>query len=408
MKNFIKSISFAKKIFYLKDLPLKNKTVLVRVDYNVPLKSGKVIDNSKIKLSLPTINYLLQKKCKIVLATHLGRPEGKIVSKLRVNPLAKELKKLLPHEKITKLNDCLGSEIKKKIEKGKPGEIFLLENLRFYLEEKENDFSFAHSLANLAEIYINNAFGVSHRKHASLDAITKFIPSGAGFLMQKEINQLSKTLKPKKPLTWIIGGVKLDKINLIENALKKADYILIGGALAFSFLKAQGFHVGMSKTDATSIKLAKKILEKKTASKIVLPVDIVIAPHSYSKSKTIASNMIPTNKIGFDIGPKTVQLFKDHLKKSKTILWNGPLGYFEVKPYDKSTRSIADFISKLPAVKVIGGGETSEMIRSFKLDKKMTHVSTGGGASLEFLSGEKLAGIRALEKNYEFFKKKLK
>ena len=411
MKQFIKnkiSDLKKKKIFSLTDLHLKNKTVLVRVDYNVPLYKGKIKDDDKIKLSLPTINYLLQKNCKIILATHLGRPKGKVITKLKVNVLARELKKLLPKEKIIKLNDCIGSDIKQKIEKGKLKEIFLLENLRFYREEKDNDFAFAHSLANLADLYINDAFGASHRKHASLDVVAKFIPGGVGFLMENEIAQLSKILKPKKPLIWIIGGAKLDKIDLIEKALKKADYILMGGALAFSFLKAQGFHVGMTRTDSTSIRLAKKILKKKTARKIILPVDAVVAAHSYTKSKIVAANQISTSQSAFDIGPKTVELFKERLKSSKTIVWNGPLGYFEVKPFDKSSKAIANYISKLKTVKVIGGGETSEMIRSLKLYQKMTHVSTGGGASLEFLSGQKLAGIKALERNYQMFRKKLK
>ncbi len=395
------------KVFSLTDLPLKDKTVFVRVDYNVPLKGRKVLDNTKILASLPTVNYLLKNNCKIILATHLGRPKGKVVAKLKTGLLVKELKRLLPKKKITKLNDCLGKDIKKKIERGKGGEIFLLENLRFYKEEKENDTVFAHSLADLADIYVNNAFGVSHRKHASVDKITKFIPSGAGFLLKKEVNQLSRALKPKRPFTWIIGGAKLDKIDLIESALKKADHVLIGGALAFSFLKAKGFSVGMSKTDTKSIKIAQKILKKKNSRKIVLPVDVVVAAHVMARAKRVLINEITNHDIGLDIGLKTINLFKHYLKKSKTIVWNGPLGYFELKPFQRGTKSIATFISKLKASTIIGGGETSEAVKLFKLSKKMTHVSTGGGAALEFLIGKKLPGVQALEKNCKKFRKNI-
>jgi len=394
-----------KKIRFLTDLNLKNKKVIVRTDWNVPFNKNKILDDTKIKLSLPTIKYLLQKNCKIIICTHLGRPKGKVNSKLSIASLTKELKKLLPKNKIIKLNNCIGKDIKEKIEKGKSKTIFVLENLRFYKEEMENDYAFAHSLANLADFYINDAFGVSHRKHASVSAITKFISGSIGFLFKEEIKHLNQVIKPKKPLTWIIGGAKLDKIELIEKALKKANHILIGGALAFSFLKAQGFHVGMSKTDTTSIRRAKKILKKRAAKKIVLPIDAVTASHSNTKSTIVSVNQMPTHQIGFDIGPKSVKLFKKYIDASKTIIWNGAVGYFEVKPFDKSTKSLANFLAKHSGVKIIGGGETSEMIRNLKLDKKMTHVSTGGGATLEFITTGKLAAISALQKNYKLFKK---
>ncbi len=398
------------KLFSLNDFPIRNKTILVRVDYNVPLKKGKVVDNTKIKASLPTIHYLLQKNCKIILMTHLGRPKRKTISELRTKVLIKEIKKILPKLKITSLSNCIGREVRDKIQQGKRKEIFLLENLRFYKEEQENDSVFAHSLADLADFYVNDAFGVSHRNHASVNAITKFIPSAYGFLLSKEINQLSKVLKPKKPLTWIIGGAKLDKVDLIKNSLKKADNILIGGALAFSFLKAKGYTVGMSRMDNESVRIAKKILKNKNSKKIVLPIDVVVSSTSNSKVKpeVVSVNRIPVDKIGFDIGPKTIKLFGEYLRKSKTIIWNGPLGYFEMKKFQKGTKSIANLLSKLSAVIIIGGGETSEAIHKFKLTKRMTHISTGGGASLEFLTGKKLPAILALEKNYKRFKKKIK
>ena len=245
------------KRFSLTTFPLENKTVLVRVDYNVPIEEGRVSDDTRIRATLPTIRFLLQKNCKLILATHLGRPDGKVVPELKLEPIAKKLKELLQTKKIIKLNDCLGKESKTKIERGKEKDIFLLENLRFYKEEKENNPIFAHSLANLAEIYINEAFAVSHRKHASVDAITNFLPSIAGPLLEKEITNLNKALEPIHPSVWLMGGAKLDKVYLIEQALQKADYILIGGALAFAFLKAKMISVGMSKVDAASVDTAR-------------------------------------------------------------------------------------------------------------------------------------------------------
>jgi len=399
------------KTFSLVDLPLENKTVLVRVDYNVPLKNRRVLDNLKIKSSLSTIKYLLQKNCKIILATHLGRPLGKQVSELRTDPLVKELKKLLPKVKITKFDDCIGKEVRKKIKNANKKQIFLLENLRFYPEEKENDSFFAHSLADLADFYVNNAFAVSHRKDASLDAITHYLPAAVGTLFKKEMHHLSLALKPKHPFIWLIGGAKIDKIDLIKQALEKADRVLIGGALAFSFLKAKGFQVGMSKIDTNSVKLAKKILRKKiNRKKIILPLDVVTAPRSKSKNISVCSiSKIPSDQVGFDIGPKTIRLFSQYIVRAKTIIWNGPLGYFEVKPFHKSTQKIAKIIvSESKALSVIGGGETSAAIHKLKLASKFTHVSTAGGAALTFMTTGSLVGITALEKNYKKFKKKFR
>lgn len=386
------------KLFSIMDLDLKDKTVLVRVDYNVPLKKNKITDNSRIKASLPTIRHLLKNNCKIILATHLGRPEGKFVKGLKTDLLAKELKKLLPRSMIEKLDDCIGKEIKARIEKAKQKRIFILENLRFYKEEEHDDLAFAHSLAELAEIYINDAFGVSHRKHASVHAITRSLPSAAGLLMLNEIENLSKALHPRKPFTWIIGGAKLDKIKLIEQALEKANHVLIGGALMFSFLKAKGYNVGMSKVDTSSVRTAKRLL-KLHPRKISLPLDAVVASDVKSKAAVVPVNKISTGKIGLDIGPLTIKFWKVVLKHSHTAVWNGPLGYFEVKRFQQGTKEIAGILSQLKAATIIGGGETSEAVKQFGLEKKMTHVSTGGGASLEFLSGKKLPGIKALEEN---------
>lgn len=398
--------------FQLKEFPLENKTVFLRVDYNVPLtekNKNEVKDNTKIKASLETIRYLLSQNCKIVIATHLGDPNGQIVSKLKVDPLARELKKFLPKETIIKINDSIGKGTKEIIDHGKSKEIFFLENLRFYKEEEENDLAFAHSLADLAEVYVNEAFAVCHRNHASVSAITQFIPSIPGFWLEKEISNLNKAFKPETPSIWIMGGVKLNKIGLIHQALKRADKILIGGALAFSFLKAKGIPVGVSKIDAESISLAKKILDSSKAKKIILPLDFIVADKLSpdAKTKIVLYNQIQSLQMGLDLGPKTTILFERYLHDAKTVVWNGPLGYFEWAKFAASTKEIGRFLGRIEAVKIVGGGETVEAINKFHLKHNFTHVSTGGGASLEFLSGKKMPGIDALVENYRKFRNKV-
>lgn len=407
------------KRFSLRNFSIENKTVFVRVDYNVPLeKTGdkaagnksKVSDNMRIRASLPTIKYLLDKKCKIVLGTHLGRPNGKVVEELRLDPVAKELQKLLPKVKVVKLDDCIGREVKEKISGSKGKNIFLLENLRFYNEEEKNDTLFAHSLADLAEVYVNDAFGVAHRKHASVSAITEFLPSLAGILLETELAQLRKALKPKRPAVWILGGAKLNKVDLIKQALKKADYILIGGALAFSFLKAKGINVGMSKVDRDSTMMAKKILNRRNAKKkMILPLDFVAASDFSLKAKTevVNHNQIQAKQIALDLGPKTIELFKSYIRKAHTIIWNGPLGYFEWAKFSRSTKEIGRFLGTLTATSICGGGETAEALRKFHLQHNIAHLSTGGGAALEVLSGNKLPAIIALEKNYKRFRERI-
>ncbi len=396
--------------FSLTSLPLQHKTVFLRVDFNVPLSGDKVIDDRKIQATLPTIKYLLEKNCKIVIATHLGRPEGKIVEELRVAPVVKALHKLLPKIKINGLHDCLGQAVHSAIEKGKLGEIFFLENLRFYQEEEENDRTFAHALASLADFYVNDAFGL-YRKHASIAAITPFLPSAAGFLLEDELQQLSKALHPLRPASWLMGGAKLSKVDLIKQALKKADHVLIGGALAFAFLRAKGFPVGQSKIDHDSILTAKSILKKRIArGKIILPVDFVATTAFSPNAKTIVVpfDQIPANVICLDLGPQTIELFKRHLRQSRTIVWNGPLGYFEWAKFATATREIGRFISKLTATSICGGGETAEAIERYHLEHGITHVSTGGGASILFLSGKRIPSITALEESYTKFRKKVK
>ncbi|MBI2662157.1 phosphoglycerate kinase [Candidatus Woesearchaeota archaeon] len=390
------------RINHLEQAPIKGKTVLVRVDYNVPIRKGEVEDNYKIKASLETIRFLIRNDCKIVLATHLGRPEGKFNLEYSTRPLVKELKKLLPNIKISYLENCIGKDILARIEKGVNREIFLLENLRFYKEEENNDELFAHSLAALADVYVNDAFGVSHRKHASVYAITEFLPSYAGFLLEKEVDNLSKALNARKPAVWIMGGGKLDKIELVEQALKKADYILIGGALAFAFMKAKGIPIGMSKTDVESVHSARRILERKEARKMILPIDFLATEKMvYSANvKIVKYNEIDNKSICLDLGPETVKLFKQYLRKAHTIVWNGPLGYYEWAVFAYATKEIGRVLGNLTAVSIVGGGETADAMIKFKLEHKVTHVSTGGGASLEFLAGKKLPGIEALKRGF--------
>ncbi len=395
-------------MFSLSNFNLAGRTVLVRVDYNVPLKNGKVAENYKIKASLPTLKFLLANDCKIILATHLGRPEGKVVPELKVDPLAEELRLLLPKIKIFKLNDCIGKEIKEEISQGKKRQIFLLENLRFYKEEEENDPAFAHSLAELTDFYLNDAFGVSHRKHASVEAITHFLPSLPGLLLEKEIYHLQKALKAERPSVWILGGAKLNKVELIQQAFQKADYILIGGALAFSFLKVKGYPIGMSKIDAGSVQIAKQLLKSSSAKKIILPLDFMVTKKLAYQTKTEIVNFkeIAFDQVALDIGPNTIELFKKILSRAKTVVWNGPLGYFESAQFARGTKEIGRFLGKIKALKVAGGGETSEMIYKFQLEHNFSHLSTGGGAALTFLSGKPMPGLVALERNYQRFKKK--
>lgn len=395
--------------FLLTELPVQNKTIFLRVDYNVPFSEGKIADNTKIKASLPTIKYLLQNNCKIILATHFGRPRG-FSTEFSVAPLVKELQRLLPAKKIVKLDDCMGKKVFEAIQQGKPQTIFMLENLRFYQEEEKNDAFFAHSLANLADLYVNDAFGVAHRKHASVCAITEFLPSAPGLLLETEIRSLSQALQPEKPSVWIMGGAKLDKITLLERALKKYDYVLIGGALAFAFLKAKGIPVGASKTDAASIEVARKILNSKYVSKIILPVDFAVAEFFSPRAKAsiVDYNHIQPHQVGLDLGPKSVALFHKYLSSAKTVVWNGPLGYVEWAKFAVSTKEIARFLGKLEnAVTIAGGGETAEVLIKFHLHHNLTHVSTGGGAALEFLAEGNLPALQCLEKNYKKFKKKI-
>ncbi|MBS3118559.1 phosphoglycerate kinase [Candidatus Woesearchaeota archaeon] len=394
--------------FTLRNSPLADKTVLLRVDFNVPLNEvGNITDNRRIKESLPTIRYLLAENAKMILLSHLGRPEGEIVEKWRLDKVAKELSRLLKHD-VRKISDCIGPTVHQAVVNMRPKEVILLENLRFHVEEEKNDRNFARELASLGDYYINDAFSVSHRAHASVEAITEFIPSAAGFLLEKEIHKLSAALHPQQPLVLLLGGSKVsDKVPLIEHYLPKAEKILIGGAMAFSFLKAKKLDVGMSKMDVSSVKEA-EVLLKKAEKKIVLPIDIIVADKFSEKAtaKHVLVRNIPPNAVGLDIGPETIKHFQEELKSARTVIWNGPMGVFEWEKFSHGTKELARFIASSGMASYAGGGETAEALAKFGLLEKFTHVSTGGGAALEFLSGKRLPGLAALERNFERFSRK--
>jgi len=394
------------KFFTLKDLDVRGKRVLVRVDFNVPLdkKTNEITDDKRVRESLPTIKYLVDRNAKVILCSHLGRPDGKIVDSLRMSKVAVRLGQLL-NKNVKKLNDCVGEDVKDEINEMNDGNVVVLENLRFHPEEEANDENFSKQLADLAELYVNDAFGTCHRAHASTYGTTKYLKSAAGFLIEKELKVMGKAIEnPERPFIGILGGVKIsDKIKFIENLLSKVDKLLLGGAMIFTFYRAQGKNVGNSKIDEEGIELAKKILQNR---KIVLPVDVVIADKfdANANSKVVDANNIPNNWMGLDIGPTTIKNYKGILKNAKTVVWNGPLGVFEFDKFSAGTKEIAKFLSALKAVTIVGGGDSAAAVEKFEYADKLTHVSTGGGASLEFFEGKKLPGIQALEESYKRFR----
>ena len=386
----------------IENISVVNKKVICRVDFNVSLDDNLIItDDLRIKSSFPTIKYLLDHKAAVILMSHLGRPKG-VDEKLRLRPVFDYLTKNLNH-KVYYADDCIGEGVEQLAKNLQPGEVLLLENLRFHKEEEKNDSNFAKRLASLADIYVNDAFGTAHRAHASTEGITKFLPAVAGFLMIKELNYLINAIEnPTRPFTAIIGGKKVsDKILVLNRLLEKCDNILIGGGMSFTFLKAMGYEIGDSVLDEQGLNTAKEVLEKAKAlnKNLLIPTDIVVAD-SFSNdadSKVISSDYgIPKGWMGLDIGMKTINKMKDVLKTSKTVLWNGPLGVFEMENFAKGTFEIARFLANSDCTTIIGGGDTASAIESFDLSEKMTHISTGGGASLELLEGKILPGVAAL------------
>ncbi|GEL71105.1 MULTISPECIES: phosphoglycerate kinase [Myxococcus] len=392
-------------IRYIDDLQLTGKRVFIRVDFNVPMEGRRVTDDTRIREAMPTIRRALEMGGKVILASHLGRPKGPD-PKLSLEPVAVRLAELLggKHEVIL-TDDCVGDGVKKQVKELKEGQVVVLENLRFHKEEEANDETFARELAALADVYVNDAFGTAHRAHASTAGMVPFVKEkAAGFLMRKEIEYLGKVLKnPDKPFVAILGGSKVsDKIKVIESLLPKVDALLIGGAMAYTFLKAQGVEVGKSRVEGDKLSLATRLLEAahRFKTQLVLPVDHIVGtePTENSPATETPDNAIPPDMMGLDIGPKTRAIFAQHIRDARTVVWNGPMGLFEVPKFAEGTRSVAAAMAiNTQATTVIGGGDSAAAVEQMGFADKMSHVSTGGGASLEFLEGRDLPGIKALE-----------
>ena len=387
----------------VRDIDVTGKRVLVRCDFNVPLdkETGKITDNRRIRAAIPTIKYLLEHNAKVILCSHLGRPKGEFNTKYSLKPVAEELSKLLGQEvKLSK--DVIGEDAEKLTQSIKEGEVVLLENVRFHKEEEENNLEFAKRLASFAEIYVNDAFGTAHRAHASTAGVANYLPAVSGFLIEKELKFLGASLEnPKRPFVAILGGAKVsDKIGVIENLLDKVNTLLLGGGMAYTFYKAQGHSIGTSICEEDKIDLAKMLLEKAKQKnvKLVLPIDNHIATKysNDSEDKFVENAEIPDGFMGLDIGPKTIELFKNIIKDAKTVLWNGPLGVTEFSKFEEGTKAIAMALAESDAVTIIGGGDSAAAIEKMGLADRMTHISTGGGASLEFLEGKALPGIECL------------
>lgn len=386
----------------VKDVELKGKRVFCRVDFNVPMQDGQVTDETRIRAAIPTIQYLIGQGAKIILASHLGRPKGQVVEELRLTPVAERLSKLLGKD-IKKADEAYGDNVKAIIDTLGEGDILLLENVRFYAGEEKNDPELAKAFAELADIYVNDAFGAAHRAHASTEGIAHHLPAVSGLLMEKELNVLGKALSnPERPFTAIIGGAKVkDKIGVIENLLEKVDNLIIGGGLAYTFVKAKGYEIGKSLLEEDKIDLAKSFMQKAEEKGVnfYMPIDAVIADNfsADANNKTVSIEEIPAEWQALDIGPKTAEIYSDVIQNSSLVIWNGPMGVFEWTKFAGGTRAVAEALAEAnDTYSVIGGGDSAAAVEKFYLADRMSHISTGGGASLEFMEGKALPGVVAL------------
>lgn len=386
----------------VRDIDVKGKRVLVRVDFNVPMDSEKnITDDTRIKAALPTIQYLLDNNAKVILVSHLGRPKGKFNMEYSMKPVAKRLSELLGKQVIV-ADDVIGEDAKAKANALKDGEVLLLENVRFHAEEEKNDPDFSKELASLADVFVNDAFGTAHRAHASTTGVASYLPAVSGFLIEKELNFMGGALEnPERPFVAILGGAKVsDKIGVITNLLDKVDSLLIGGGMAYTFIKAEGHEIGKSLLEEDKLGLAKDLIEKakQKGVKLLLPVDTVVSAELKSgvPYEVVDIDKMPNDKIGVDIGPKTIEEFSKVIKGAKTVVWNGPMGVFEIREFAKGTEAIAKAMSECSGTTIIGGGDSAAAVEQLGYADKVSHISTGGGASLEFLEGKVLPGIAAL------------
>ena len=385
----------------VRDVEVQGKRVFVRVDFNVPVENGKITDDTRIRETLPTIKYLIENGASVILASHMGRPDGKVVEELRLNAAAERLSELLG-KSVAKADETVGAEVKAQAEKLQAGDVLLLENLRFNAGEEKNDSEFAKQLAELADLYVNDAFGAAHRAHASTAGIAEHLPAVSGLLMEKELDVLGKALSnPDRPFTAIVGGSKVkDKIEVINKMLEIADNVLIGGGLSYTFFKAQGHEIGKSLVDNEKLDLAKGFIDKAKdlGKNFLLPEDIIVTDDFSADANTqeVGIDSIPADWEGIDIGPKTRAKYSEVIKNSKLVVWNGPMGVFEIEPFSHGTRAVAQACAETSGYTVIGGGDSAAAAEKFGLADRMDHISTGGGASLEFMEGKKLPGVEAL------------
>ncbi|GGM36162.1 phosphoglycerate kinase [Paraliobacillus quinghaiensis] len=385
----------------IKDLDVKGKKVFCRVDFNVPMSNGEVTDDTRIKAAVPTIEYLVKQGAKVVLSSHLGRPEGQVVEELRLDSVAKRLSDLL-NQTVTKTDEVFGPEVDKAIGAMADGDVVLIENVRFNPGETKNDPELAKEFAKMGDYYVNDAFGAAHRAHASTAGVAEHLTSAAGFLLEKELEVLGKALSnPDRPFTAIIGGAKVkDKIGVIDHLLDKVDNLIIGGGLSYTFIKAQGYEIGQSLLEEDKIELAKEFIQKAKDKGVnmVLPVDAIVADDFSKDANTKVADItdIPADWQGLDIGPKTIETYEKLVKESKLVIWNGPMGVFELEPFSKGTIGVAKALAETNGYTVIGGGDSAAAVEKFELADKMDHISTGGGASLEFMEGKVLPGVAAL------------